>query len=76
VVEAADKREKYILTAAHGLPKIAGRDLPPAHPFRYAHECTYKNILAPLGRKPEVKMRALQTELATDARCPDKQDVQ
>jgi len=65
VVETTDKK-RYVLTVAHCLPKIAGRDLPPAHPGRYPDECTYKKLLAPLGQKPAVIAQCLFVDPISD----------
>ena len=58
MVETTDKT-RYVLTVAHCLPKIAGHDLPPAHPGRYLNECTYNGLLAPLGQNPAVMAECL-----------------
>jgi hypothetical protein len=65
VAETTDKK-RCVLTVAHCLPKIAGHDLPPAHPGRDLDECTYQKLLAPLGQKPAVIAECLLVDPISD----------
>lgn len=49
IVESQDAINQWIITAAHCLPY-----LPPAHPWSYTEERTYKNLLGPLGGERKV----------------------
>jgi hypothetical protein len=59
VVETTDK--KAIRSHGRALPaEDRWSRSPPAHPVRYLHECTYKKLLAPLGRQPAVIAECLR----------------
>jgi hypothetical protein len=75
VVETTDKT-RYVLTVAHCLPKIADHDLPPAHPGRYLNECTYNELLAPLGQKPAVMAECLFVDPISDLAILGQPDEQ
>lgn len=59
--------ERYVITAAHCLPKSkGGQRLPPPHGSSYTEERTYKKLLAPLGKKPSVWCECLFVDPIAD----------
>lgn len=51
----AGSLERYVITAAHCLPRRPDRErLPPPHGLSHTHERTYAKLLAPLGERPSV----------------------
>ena len=55
------RRQRFVLTAAHCLPK-----LPPAHPMSHTKERTYQALLGPLGAEPTVWAECLFADPVAD----------
>jgi hypothetical protein len=72
-------RGRYVVTAAHCLPKRSdGQRLPPPHGFSRTEERTYKNLLAPLGKRPSVWCECLFLDPIADIAVlgsPDNQEL-
>jgi hypothetical protein len=54
-------RGRYVITAAHCLPK-----LPPATLGAYTEELTYRSLLGPLGKKPKIWAECLFVDPLSD----------
>ncbi|MET3841004.1 hypothetical protein [Bradyrhizobium sp. OAE829] len=55
------EREKLVVTAAHGLPR-----LPPSHAASYDEERTYPNFVGPVGEEPTVWIECLFVDPIAD----------
>ena len=55
------RKQRFVLTAAHCLPK-----LPPAHPMSHTKERTYQALLGPLGAEPTVWAECLFADPVAD----------
>jgi hypothetical protein len=62
---------RLVLTAAHCLPT-----LPPAHPFAFTEEQTYRALLGPLGREPTVWAECLFADPVADIAALGQPDNQ
>ena len=73
IVEAIDRRDRSIITAAHCLPHM-----PPAHPWAYLEEKTYQGLIGPLGGERSVWAECLFVDPVGDLAVligPDNQEL-
>lgn len=71
LMEADGSPGRLIVTAAHCLPK-----LPPAHPFSYLRERTFKNLVGPLKGRPSVGAECLFVDPVADIAVLGRPDDQ
>jgi hypothetical protein len=57
----SDDNKRVVVTAAHCLPEI-----PPAHPGRYANECTFQDFLGPLDGKVDIWVQCQFADIMAD----------
>jgi len=66
------KRDRRVITAAHGLPK-----LPPPHLASYTADRTYRSLPGPLGKRPKIWAECLRRSGRRSRRAgaPDDQEL-